>query len=373
MKRKTINKFLKNFPDKFKNVYGFIRKNLTKKRAIFLGIFIWVVVIVRILSAQKLLSVSVSAAKYGNLTEGISASGNINADQKATLTFPTAGKVAWVGVSEGQKVNKWQGIASLDKTLLDVAYQQSLSNLRATQATVERVHDAVKGEDVAEPFTTKETRTAAEVANDNAYDAYRAAKYNIENATIVAPFTGVVVKADPAFAGVNVNPGTSSYVLVNPDSLYFEAQVNEIDVAKIKVDQKVTIILDAYPDTKLESQVKQISLVSFVTSTGGTAYTVKISLNQKEGFDLRLGMNGDAEFLLNTIDNVLLVPSTAAIEENGKSFVFVVKDGRANKREVSVGASSIDFTQILSGLTEGETIVTLPPANIKDKDKIKTS
>ena len=373
MDKKLLKKIKKNISKARRFTLSFIKKHLSKKRVFAaLGIFL-LFIILRAIFVQKPLSVQTSEAKYGNLTESISSSGSINNDQIATLTFPTAGKVSWVGVKVGDKVAKWQGIASLDKTTLDVAYQQSLSNLRAAQANLDQVYDSVKGHDVGESFAFKNTRTQAEVAKDNAYDAYRAALYNIQNATIVAPFSGVVVKADPAFAGVNVNPATSSFVIVNPDTFYFEAQVNEVDVTKISEGQKVTLRLDAYPNREIDSTVDIISLTNVTTSTGGNAYQVKMGITPDENIILRQGMNGDAEFLLSTVDNVLLVPSTAIVEDGDKNYVFIVKNGRAKKTEVTLGASSVDFTQVTSGVSEGTTVISLPPANIKDNLKVKTS
>jgi membrane fusion protein (multidrug efflux system) len=369
---KSIKKNQNKFINKLKTILPFFRKKLNRRRVIVIGIILVILIIIKSFTSSKPLAVEVTKVEIGNLTDSISTSGKIKADQIATLTFPTAGKVAWVGVNEGQKVYKWQAIASLDKTLLDTAYQQARSNLRAAEATLERIYDSIKGQAVGESFIAKDNRTSAEVAKDNAFDALRAAKYNLENATIIAPFSGIIVQADPSFAGVNVNPATSSYVLINPNSFYFEAQVNQADIAKIKVGQKAVIRLDSYPDKQIQTTVKQTSLTSVTTSTGGTAYKVRMLLNGQD-LDLRQDMDGDAEFLLSTVENVLLVPSTALVEEKEKSFVYVVEENRVRKTEVEIDASSVDYIQITSGLSEGQIIVTLPPATIKDNAKIKIS
>jgi len=129
--------------------------------------------------------------------------------------------------------------------------------------------------------------------------------------------------------------------------------------------------LDAYPEEKFESTVESIGILSMVTSTGGTAYKVKIALPKKDGVIFRLGMNGDAEVITNTYSNTLFVPSDSVIEEDSGNYVWVVNGGnRVKKVKVTLGVSSVDKNEIKEGVKEGDVVIVRPPTNLKNGAKI---
>ena len=220
-------------------------------------------------------------------------------------------------------------------------------------------------------MTQKSTRVAAQVARDNAYDSMRAAEQTLKFATIYSPFDGVMTKVEPSFPGSNVTYASAIYSIVNPDTFYFSCEVGETEISKIKIGQKVTLSLDAYPDEKFESVVESIGISSVVTSTGGTAYKVKITLSKKDGVDFRLEMNGDAEIIANTYSNTLFVPSDAVVEEDGGNFVWVINGGnKVKKVKVTLGVSSVDKNEIKEGVKEGDMVILRPPTNLKNGSKI---
>lgn len=313
---------------------------------------------------------TVTVAK-GDIVETVSASGEVDAYEKAELTFQGSGKLAWVGVKEGDVVKKYQAIAKLDTILLNAAYQQSINTYTSLNAAAQKAEDDVKNHASDETYAQKATRIAAQAARDNAYDAMKAAEQSLKFATITAPFDGVITSANPSFPGSNVTYATAVYSLVNPETFYFSTEVGETEISKIKVGQKVTLSLDAYPDEEFESVVESIGISSVVTSTGGTAYKVKIALPKKEGVDFRLGMNGDTEIVTNTYSDTLFVPSDSVIEEDSGNYVWVVNGGgRVKKVKVTLGASSVDKNEIKDGLKEGDLTILRPPVNLKNGSKI---
>jgi HlyD family secretion protein len=129
--------------------------------------------------------------------------------------------------------------------------------------------------------------------------------------------------------------------------------------------------LDAYPGDAFESTVETIGIKSIVTSTGGTAYKVKIALPKKEGVDFRLGMNGDAEIVANTYSDALFVPSDAVVEEDTGNYVWLINSNKSvSKVKVTLGVSSVDKNEIKEGLKEGDKVVLRPPTNLKNGSKI---
>src|SRR3989344_809946 len=174
--------------------------------------------------------VETAKVERGTVAEELVLSGEIDADEYAKLTFPTSGKIAWVGISEGDEVKRGQALTKLDTTVLNTTFQQARAALRAAEATVEKVHDQVKDHAGDETFTQKDTRTAAEAAKDEAYDAYIAAEYNLRNSTLTSPFAGIVTFLAHPFSGVNVLVTETQVEVINPDTIYFDVSADQTEV-----------------------------------------------------------------------------------------------------------------------------------------------
>jgi len=123
----------------------------------------------------------------------------------------------------------------------------------------------------------------------------------------------------------------------------------------------------------IEGVIEGMAFDSTITSTGGSAYKVRVSFPEQITLKFRVGMNGDADFIVKEKDAQLLVPITAVVEENEDTYVWVVKRNRAKKVEFEPGDSSIDDVEVLSGLNEGDIVIVRPPANIEEGDRVKIS
>jgi HlyD family secretion protein len=306
----------------------------------------------------------------GEIVETVSSSGLVLADKYANLTFQSSGRVAWVNVHEGQKVVKGQAIAGLDTTILNSAYQQALNNYRNYQASSENTLDIVKGHSADETFAQKALRTTAEVNRDNAYDAVTAAHEALRNANLYAPFAGIVATVTPSFPGSNVTPASASYVIVNPDTVYFDGEIEETDLPRLKVGQDVNIKLDAYPEETFTGKIETIGFVAFTSSTGGNAYKIRITLPENVDMKFRYGMQGDIDIITNKIENVIKVETSAIVNKDSKNFVWVVENEKVKQTEVTLGASSNDETEIKSGLSENQIVISNPTNKLKDGQKI---
>ena len=342
--------------------------------------WVWVVAVIALIVIWRIIANSSSSTKVqtvkvsqGDLVQSVSTSGTVKADQYSQLTFPTGGKINSVGVKSGDKVRVGQAIAQLDPIPLNAAYQQALNVRRNTQAVVDNIHDQVKNNDSAETFAQKATRTAAEVANDNAWDTVLAAQDNLRNASIYAPFNGVMDTVNPTSAGMLVSPGAANFTIVNPDTVYFDSEVEETDLPNVAANQKVNIKLDAYPDENFAGQVVNIGLVAFTSSTGGNAYHVRILLPKNNNLKFRVGMQGDVEIIYNTVSNVTKVVSTAVVTDSGKSYVWGIVGGKSKKINVEIGLTSTDETEIKSGLTVGEEVIDNPASNFVEGTRVTIS
>lgn len=321
-------------------------------------------------SKNATLIVETTQVTKGELVEVVAASGEVTARELANMSFPTSGKIAYMPVVDGDRVTKYQVLASLDKTLLDTAYQQALNMSRRYGATVDNIHDQLKDKDTTETYAERDTRTTAEATNDYYYNALRAAAYNLKNASLVAPFAGVVTNVlSGAVVGANVTAGVSVLTVVNPQSVYFTAEVSETEIFKVAVGQKVILSLDAYPDEEFEGEVEATSFGNYTSSTGGNVYKISVSLPENADFRFRLGMKGSANIVLKRNPEVVKIPVEALVE-NDEQYVWLVIGGKLEKRVVTTGVSSADEVAITDGLVEGNTIVSLPPLKAKDGQKV---
>lgn len=341
-----------------------------------LGIWVWVILIgIAILtwrgisSSNQTLKVETLKVEKGNIVESVSTSGTVQADKYAVLTFPAGGKVVSVSVTTGQKVLKGQFIAQIDTVALNAAYQNAQNTYRATQAAVDLEHDNDKNYGAGETFSQKSTRTAAEVANDNAYNNVLAAQDALKNAIIFAPFSGIMDTVSPSSPGINLAAAAANYTIVDPTSVYFDAEVEETDLPNIAVGQRVDVKLDAYPDEIIHGVIETIGMVAFTSSTGGNAYHVRIILPENINEKFRVGMGGDADIIFATLNNVLKVPSSAVINETN-NYVWLIQNGRAKKVQVEIGGASADETEIRSGVSEGDIVISQPTSDIKDGAKV---
>lgn len=334
------------------------KKNIFKKKK-WLWIISTLVVIgigVRIVFVGKpQTEVESNTVKRGEVKEELILTGRIVAERYASLTFPTSGKISWVGVSEGDVVKQGAALISLDKTTLNSAYMQALNNYRNYQAAAENTLDIVKDKSESEDFATKATRTAAEVARDNAYDSLKAAEYNLKNSTLFAPFAGVVSSLPLVNPGVNVNLGQVLVEIVDPASIYFEVSADQSEVINIKKGQEVSVVLDSFRDRELKGQVVFVGYTP-VSGEISIVYKVKVTFDEEnvKDIDLRMGMSGDAKFVLSKKEDVLYIPAEYLHADREGKYVKVGKPG--NKTRVDVGIEGEEFVEIISGVKEGDVI-----------------
>lgn len=353
----------------WKKILDFKKKS-GKKFWIILAVVL-VIVWRMFFTADKSVAFKSQKVVKGDILETLSTTGTVKADEFANMTFQSGGRLSWVKVKKGDVVKKGQPLAGLDTVVLNAAYQQSVNNYRSYQAAAESALDSVKGHTGDETYAQRATRTAAEVARDNAYDAMNAALQNLRFANLYAPFDGVVAEATPSFAGANVTPANSSYVVVNPGTVYFDTEIAETDLPKVKPGQRVIIKLDAYPEESIEGKVGTIGVVAFTSSTGGNAYSVRIELPKNVDFKYKVGMEGDVSIVLETIKSILKVPTSALINEDDTDFVWVWKDGKISKKTIGIGGASDEETEVKTGLEEGDVIITEPSSKFSEGQKVK--
>ncbi|EKD57253.1 MAG: RND family efflux transporter MFP subunit, partial [uncultured bacterium] len=175
----------------------------------------------------------------------------------------------------------------------------------------------------------------------------------IRFATITSPIDGYIVSDPSVYAGSNVLATDTIATVASNSKLQFAAEVDETEIGKVRLGQEANITLDAFPDTTFSSTVSQILPQAITTSTGATAFNVTFNVESAE--PLLIGMNGSAQIITDTKENVTSVPIEAIIDDNS---VWVKKGKSYQKVEVSKGLESESDVEITSGISNGETIIT---------------
>lgn len=296
--------------------------------------------------------VKTAEIKKGDLKEELILSGEVNATNYAKLAFETSGKIVYVGVKEGERVNKGRLISKIDSTVLNSNYQIARSNLRAYEATAQNILDQVKGNDDDESYSQKDTRTTAEANKDKAYEAVIVAKRNLDGANLYAPFGGIVTYLAHPFSGVYTSLGAVEAEIIDPNTMYFDVLADQTEVTKLSVGQKVEIVLDSFEKKTFEGKVENISYVPKLGESG-SVYAVKVSFVNTDlinsGF--KISMTGDAKFTISEKKNILHVPNSFVKQDKNGS--FIKKNKKGEKIYIETGIESEDNTEVTGDIKEG--------------------
>lgn len=218
--------------------------------------------------------------------EKLTLSGIIDTQTKAVIKFPVGGKIIWEGASDGDRVKKWQALASLDPSSLQTAVTSAYYKYLASDANAKQIEDEVKGHDNDETFVQKNKRVTAQITRDSAYESWLQAKRDLANTTIYSPIDGIII------AKV-ANSTQTEFTIVDPKSIYFSASADQSEVGLLSIGQTGTLILDAFPNASVSGTITNIGFLPKVGETG-TVYEVKFKIVPNEKY--RLGMTGDISF-----------------------------------------------------------------------------
>jgi HlyD family secretion protein len=197
---------------------------------------------------------------------------------------------------------------------------------------------------------------SAQAGVDQARAARDLAKTQIDNAVLRAPFAGIVSHVDFDL-GSFVPAGRVLLGVADTSKLQVDVNIDETDISRVKTGQAVTIGLDAYPDASLDARVTDVAAAA-TTIQGVVNYVVTVSLNPAQ-IPVKIGMTANANIVVANIDNVLLVPNSAVRAANNTHYVTVqTASGQTQEVEVKLGLANEQETQVVSGLSEGQRVVT---------------
>jgi HlyD family secretion protein len=374
-----------------------VRRAFARAAWLALGAIVLIAAVVLVLRRDAAVTVQVVQASAGEGATGgpagvgVVANGYVVARTKAAVSAKIPGRLAFLAVSEGSHVTRGEVIARLDNADYAAAGAEAeaqLASARATLIELETDRDQLQREfarvrDIhaqnptlvsQQEVEAAESRAAQAAARAHAQEsrvvaadaALRFARANLDNTFIRAPFTGTVLRKE-AEVGEVVAPSvggglTRGAVVTMADlgTLEVEVDVNESYIARVRGGQQARITLDAYPDTAFRGAVRQV-----VPTADRQRATVQVKVSILD-HDTRIlpEMGAKVEFLeaapsggTTAARRRVTVPAAAVRSENGRAVVWVVRNGRLERRDVDAGPVSGNLREIRAGLAGGELLL----------------
>lgn len=346
-------------------------KKMTKwaksHKKISLPIIIVLIILIIAFKPKSPAPIETQAAMQGDLIKSISITGSIESQNTVNLTFQSGGTVNYLGAKEGEEVYKWQAIVSLDKQKLQATFRQAEQDFIAAKAASERYYSSHTN--ATESYDEKVSRTALDATQNKAYDQMKRAEKDLIDSTLYSPIEGILTKAGVKNVGVNITAATV-FTITDPSSLDFKMDIDEADIGNIKIGQNVNIILDSYPNETLQVKLDNIDFVTHTTTTGGDAYSIKGNLTtDNKDYKYRVGMNGNAEIILDQRKDVVYIPLSSIFDNNK---IYVKNGSKFESRTLKLGLENDTDVEILSGVKKNEEVV-LDPTLVKPQKGFKVS
>ena len=375
------------------------------------------------------ISVNIAAAKVEEIKTSILASGTLIYKDQVQLRSEVIGQVSELFIEEGDNVSQGQVLMRLVQRSFNADVEQQQAYVRMQTIAIERQKkqlDNTKakwlrnknlyerkmiGQDAFELIdnqhdlakidlrSRQEALTQAQATLDKALE-------RLEKTVFRSPIDGIATSVDikigeTAISGTTNIAGSNLITIADPASILVEVQVDEADIANVRLDQDVDVYAVAFPDDALKGQVKTIATsAKRASNREGLSFTVKILLESDENIDVRPGMSCRAEIFTKVKGNTIAVPIQSVIFEESEgegsdvkvrgrrggvrigssgnstmtSHVFVLIDGKAVKRDVELGISNDELQEVTEGVDLDEDIIIGPSrllGKLKDGDAVQ--
>jgi RND family efflux transporter MFP subunit len=339
----------------------------------------------------------------------LNASGYVTPRRRATVAAKITGRVTGVFFDEGNRAKDGQLLATLDDSDVRRALESSVADRDSSQAAIQdyevqlryaeiQLHRAaelkaanVQSQDQLDSAQTGADSLRAKIAlakqQVSAANArIQVAQQAVDNCTIRAPFAGIIVSKD-AQVGEMVSPisagggftRTGIATIVDMNSNEVEVDVNEAYIARVEPGQRVTSTLDAYPDWQIPSHVRTV-----IPTADRQKATVKVRISFDKldprilpDMGVKVAFMGEDQAKKKGVAKstgpkpTAIVPKSAVRTDGAKSYVFLVKDTKIERRGVTLGNDRGSDVEIMAGVNGGDSLVARGPENLQDGEAVR--
>ena len=371
--------------------------------------------------------VQVEGIERRDLVATVAASGKIEPERMVNISADTMGRITDLAVEEGQRVGQGQFLMLIDPESAESAVEMGAAGLRVAQASLNTQRIAVETAQANLDLALRNEARARELNRDQIVSLeeldrtesevkirtseleargtevraqeqrlqqetanLRSARHVLSKVTIDAPMAGLVTRlnieqGETVIVGTMNNPGTVLMTIADLSVILAVLEVDETDILDVSLGQTVSVLIDAVPDVEFSGRVTKIASSAIQASATpgastdprGTNFKVEVTIEDKIP-GVRPDFSCTAEITTATRDDVIAVPIQALTvredeQDNEQEGVFVFRDGIVTFVAVEVGIAGERYFEVLSGLGEGDEVVTGPYSavrEIEDGDRV---
>lgn len=314
--------------------------------------------------------------RRGDVYSPIRATGTVVPDIEAKVSAKVSGRIEVVAVDEGDRLSEGQLIARLEQRDFELAYKNALAQRDMVKASARE--STLNLTNVTREKLRIENLYQRKVVSQQSYDdavpAYRMAlarvdvleaqskaaiadlelaRHRLEDSRVTAPFSGYVPEKY-VNEGECISPGMPIVTIMNIDQVKAEVKAPEMELTRVALGIPVDLEIDAPEDHRFEGKISAINARVDPISRN---FTVKIKIPNPKHL-IKSGMFARITIKTDIIRDVPVVPERAlVVDAQGGNAVFMLENGKARRRSVTVGVRGEGIVQIKEGLARGETIL----------------
>ena len=334
-------------------------KKLSKKKKIVLALVVVFVLFgaFRIVSnrmedtsavTSDVINIKVTTAAITTLESTSPLTGRLEPVEEVTLIPKAMGEVTNVYVELGQKVTKGTVLFELDKTQIATSYNQAKASYNDAQVNLSRMQTLYQ-EGAVSLQQYEQAKTAFTIAKES----YTAASDGMSNFVVSSPIDGYITSINVDIGAI-ASQSVAAATVANIDKLEIDTSISETLINKIKVGDKVDVLVSSVSETPLSGTVTALSPAP---AAGSLTYPMKVTLDNASA-SVKPGMFAEVVITSDKTANVIALPSDSVRIISGKTVVAVIEGGKKVEfREVVVGVDNGKLAEIKSGIEAGDTVV----------------
>lgn len=328
----------------------------------------------------------VTRAEKRDIAYSVEVSGDVAPAFQLEVKAEVGGKLKALRVEPGQNVNSGDLLAEIDDRDLLTEKDSVLTEIEGAKLSMEKAQRNF--ERSKELFESKlisrelfdNLSSEFAIAENGLVRAQRRLQLvedKLQRTKVIAPAEGTVltvpvIEGQVVIAAASVNNGTTLMTIADLSKLWVETHINQVDVAKLELNQKVKLRAESLRDLEMEATIFRIAPVA-TPKSNVKGFEVKALINDPNP-RLRPGMTVNMTIPIARASDAVAVPISAIFKGENNAQVIYVKNGLSTeKREVKVGVSNIDHVQILKGVQEGEEILLVEPDRAPNVSSAKRS
>ncbi|MEP7233967.1 MAG: efflux RND transporter periplasmic adaptor subunit [Ignavibacteriota bacterium] len=320
-------------------------------------------------------TVKTATVEMAPMTATFNATGSLEGIREANVNSETQGRIVGVSVNNGSHVGAGSALVTVDNELKAIGVAQAEAQRLTAEASLEKAKiDLSRLQELQKSSAVTKSQVelselqvkSAEASLKAAQSGEALAKRQLSDATIKAPFAGVVAMRY-VNQGELLSSGTKVATVIDDSKMKLKIGIGEMDVPLIKIGDKVMVSVDAVPGKQYTGTISTVSSKSDMARS----YIVEVEIPNND-HSLKSGMFARAVIAREAARTVETVPAAAVIYNGTRTQIFSVDDkGIAHLKGIKIGTATPERAEIIEGLSKDETVVTFGQAQLKDGAHVK--